>query len=253
MLPKGKNKTLCLECIELIKAIAFDFDHTLYDRDATYVNLYDSFTTVMKDYLKKGIPREELISILQKADREGLYAKKWAAWRGIYRRLCEYDVFTNEPGFELYYAYILEWYPKRIQAYDDTYSTINWCRENGYRTAIITNGPEDYQMKKIRKLKLDQYVDSIVVGGAIGRQKPLPEPFLATAENLDLKCSEIIYVGDDPVNDVEGSRKAGLTPVWFRSVGIWPDDLESSPYYIDKLSELPGIIQKIQTDHINTG
>src|SRR5690554_1740578 len=110
----------------MIKAIAFDFDHTLYDRDATYVNMYDSFCSVMKKHIRKGLTKDELIAVLQKADSEGLYTKKWKAWRGIYQKICELGVFEEEPGFDIFYAYILEWYPKRIQAYEDTYTIIEW-------------------------------------------------------------------------------------------------------------------------------
>ena len=40
----------------MIKAIAFDFDHTLYDRDATYENLVDDFMAYFADELQEGMP-----------------------------------------------------------------------------------------------------------------------------------------------------------------------------------------------------
>ena len=37
----------------MIKGIAFDFDHTLYDRDATYEKMLEGFMTYFAPYLHR--------------------------------------------------------------------------------------------------------------------------------------------------------------------------------------------------------
>ena len=54
-----------------------------------------------------------------------------------------------------------------------------------------------------------------------------------------------MYVGDHPINDVDGSRKAGMTSVWFRSVGVWLDGVEPASYSIDTLGEIPNLVDAL--------
>ena len=55
-----------------------------------------------------------------------------------------------------------------------------------------------------------------------------------------------MYVGDHPLNDVEGSRRVGYTPVWVKTTGTWFfDDIEKAPYEVDTVAELPELLAKI--------
>ena len=75
-------------------------------------------------------------------------------------------------------------------------------------------------------------------------RKPAKEPFLEMAQALNLKPNELIYVGDNPLNDVEGSRNAGYTPVWMNKYAIWLfPEVEKCEYAISSLSELLNILK----------
>lgn len=47
-----------------------------------------------------------------------------------------------------------------------------------------------------------------------GSAKPDPAIFHAACDALQAKPAEAVYVGDDPLLDVEGAQKAGLRAVW---------------------------------------
>jgi len=50
--------------------------------------------------------------------------------------------------------------------------------------------------------------------------------FLSICERLEVPPDEVIYVGDDPVTDIEGARRAGLRTVWVnRHRRAWPREL----------------------------
>ena len=66
----------------MIKGIVFDFDHTLYDRDATYENILDSFMEYFANYLRRDVTKEEVLRTMQKCDRTGIY--KAPHWEAIY-------------------------------------------------------------------------------------------------------------------------------------------------------------------------
>ena len=60
----------------------------------------------------------------------------------------------------------------------------------------------------------------------IGAAKPHPRCFQHLARDLRLEPRNILYVGDDPVLDVEAARAAGLRTAWMnRSRVPWPAHL----------------------------
>lgn len=54
---------------------------------------------------------------------------------------------------------------------------------------------------------------SLVISSEVGYRKPHPEFYLAACASLGLEPSKVLCVGDDPENDVNGARRAGLRGV----------------------------------------
>ena len=65
------------------------------------------------------------------------------------------------------------------------------------------------------------------------------------AELLGAAPEELLYVGDDPFNDVGGAYAAGYTPVWVKTSGIWPEGERRAPYEIDNLRGLPPLLDRL--------
>ena len=116
----------------------------------------------------------------------------------------------------------------------------------GMKLGIVTNGDHDLQMNKLRLLHFDGFVDEIVISGDVGVQKPDTKPFEVMSEKLGIPPSQLLYVGDNPLNDVEGSRNAGYIPVWVKTIGNWCfDDIERCEYEVETVAEIPEIVKKI--------
>ena len=117
--------------------------------------------------------------------------------------------------------------------------TLDALRERGYKLGLITNGEHTLQMKKIEMLGLDNIFDEIIISRDFGTYKPDRLLFDKMGELLGCKPSEMLYVGDHPLNDVDGSRKAGYTPVWVRTSGIWTHpEIEKCELQVDTVAEL---------------
>ena len=225
----------------MIKAVAFDFDFTLYDRDKTYEKMVDGFLDYFKEELREDVSRDEVLKALIESDRTGIY--EGAHFSKIYVRLVETGIFKTEPGFDrYYYGYIESAFPTAVTEYDDTISTLRGLREKGYKVGVLTNGPSKYQRDKLNNTDILNHVDALVVGGDLPRQKPHLIAFEAIANALDCKLEEIAYVGDHPVKDMDGARKCGMTPIWMRSVDTWLEDVEPVEHSVKHLSELLELI-----------
>jgi len=59
----------------------------------------------------------------------------------------------------------------------------------------------------------------VVISSEVGWRKPAKEFFAAVAKAADVNLQEILYVGDDPVNDYQGAVAAGCRAVLFDRAG----------------------------------
>jgi len=113
-----------------------------------------------------------------------------------------------------------------------------------YRVGLLTDGPVEAQMSKLRHLGWTDLFDAVVVTGALRAPKPDAAAFDALAEALDVPAGETAYVGDHPTYDVEGAADAGMTPVQVtadESIETHPD--AAATVSRDRLAEeVPSII-----------
>jgi len=83
---------------------------------------------------------------------------------------------------------------------------------DGWRIGIVTNGPPDIQARKIEALGLVSLVDEVVYAeaGGPGTGKPEPAAFVEAARRLGVCPPRAVFVGDDPIADIEGARRVGM-------------------------------------------
>ena len=241
----------------MIKAVAFDFDHTLYDRWQTFKNLAPEFCTYFADYLKPRVTPGQVAEAIINADRATFMKKRTfksdtltadikKPWYSIYNSTANSGIFETAPEYEMFfYDFMLKVFPKSIALYPDALPTVRQLRENGYQTALLTNGASPFQVAKLEATDMYKEFDAVLLCGDMVYQKPHKSTFDALCAALKCAPEQALYVGDNPYNDVEGARRAGLTPVWMRSVGIWPEELEAAPFAIDKISELVELTKSI--------
>ncbi|MBI2767634.1 MAG: HAD family hydrolase [Chloroflexi bacterium] len=102
----------------------------------------------------------------------------------------------------------------RIHLFDDALATLEGLRAQGFRLAIITNGPADMQRGKVERFGLEAYVDAIVIEGVFGHGKPDKEVFEHALAATGVEPHEAWHVGDNLYADIGGAKNAGLHAVW---------------------------------------
>jgi putative hydrolase of the HAD superfamily len=120
---------------------------------------------------------------------------------------------------------------------------LDWCRAEGFRTGIITNGRAAYQRPKLEALGLVPRVDVVLVSGEEGIDKPNPELFRRAAERLGVAPSECVFVGDNPQNDVAGAIGAGMRAVWVERDLAWPAELAHPSHSVRSMTELRALLR----------
>jgi FMN phosphatase YigB (HAD superfamily) len=115
--------------------------------------------------------------------------------------------------------------------------------DHGFRVGILTNGWSPLQERKIVKA-LGYFPGPVLVSATIGAYKPSAEAFRQLASALGCATSELWYVGDNPVADIDGARSYGLPAVWLADhAAPYPDGLHPPTARIDRLAALTAIVR----------
>ena len=108
---------------------------------------------------------------------------------------------------------------------------MDFLYENNIRTAVLSNisFAGNVVEERIRKLLPSNHFEFILATSEYLFRKPNERIFRLALEKAGLEASEVWYVGDNYECDVEGSRNAGMFPVWYlgatENVPEKPDDV----------------------------
>jgi putative hydrolase of the HAD superfamily len=197
------------------KAIIFDLDNTLLDRDLTLISFCDKFVDKFSSRLNLTL-KEDIIQQIRKSDRNG-YRKK----DELFEELLEVLPWETKPSkSELNEYWMLE-FCNCVVPMNGMMDVLVELKQRGLKLGIITNGSMKMQSQKIKNLNIANYFDSIIISEAVNLKKPDSAIFQLSLDELCVKAEEAIYVGDNPLNDVIGALNAGLNVVWLKGKDEW--------------------------------
>jgi putative hydrolase of the HAD superfamily len=197
----------------MIRAVFFDLDGTLYDRDALVRRVvsdqYDTFQHALGSISKdKFLKRVTELDDHGYGDKPALYAKIAAEW-------------DLAPGVaDHLVASFWSLYERGCELSDDTRITLHTLRKWGMKLGVITNGSTEWQRRKLDSLGITSWFDTVLISEAEGVRKPDAEIFHRALTRCGVEASDAIFVGDNPDADVGGSLAAGLRAAW-KSVPHW--------------------------------
>ena len=109
-----------------------------------------------------------------------------------------------------------------IEAYDEVPEVLAALRGAGLRIVVCSNWDWDLR-EAIAEAGLTDALDVVVSSAWVGARKPHPRIYAATLGEAGLEPEEVVFVGDTWGPDVEGPLAAGMTPMYLRRDGHWPD------------------------------
>ena len=178
----------------MIRGVFFDFDGTLYDRDAAILRVGENqFSTFREQFphVKQAAFLERLVAL--DAHGHGRVPQ-------LHHKLAAELGFPESVADQLE-AYFRAEYPKCCHATEDTVATLKTLRDRGLKLGIVTNGPSLWQSRKIEAMGIAPLFDTIVISGNEGVEKPNPLIFARALERCGVNAAESIFVGieEDPI------------------------------------------------------
>jgi len=205
-----------------LRAVLFDLDDTLFDREGTQGPLLDFIMQSLPD-LFAGIDRREAANAFYVADAVGLDEFNAQASEDAVR-LTRGRTFLRMLGLPEKYA------GRIVELYLDNYARIGKPVDGAravlttlagrYKLGLISNGFVDIQRQKLDALGVTELFDCVVFSSEVGIQKPAPEIFHYAAALLSCKPEACLYVGNSYEHDMVGSHDAGMQACWFNSRGM---------------------------------
>ncbi len=201
----------------MIKALIFDLDNTLIDRQRAFREMLDrKFHALFDD---EDLIQQMILDVMN-WDANGTVERivVFKRWVDKYHVTCitaeELDAsWSKESGTVAF-------------LFDDVRETLGVLK-NKYKIALLTNGNASSQRRKINTIQIDDLIDYSLVSSEFGVKKPDESIFEYTASQLGLKCEECAYIGDNYNIDVLGSRNAGMLPIYVSRNHEIHDDVQT--------------------------
>lgn len=221
-----------------VRAVAFDLDNTLWHVEPVIARAEQRWL----DWLLEHCPRipqrlslEDMrMARLELAAREPHRAHDFTYLRiaslAAHARECGYDASIAERAFEVFYAARNE-----LEMFEDVRPGLARLRA-GFELASLSNGNADLEL-----IGVAEYFAVSLNARGVGAAKPDRRCFEALSDELRLQAEQILYVGDDPLLDVQAARSAGLRTAWMnRTCAAWPAQIIAADLNVADCLELAG-------------
>lgn len=210
----------------MLKAVLFDLDNTLIDRDAAHA----AWCRLQVEKHRGEADTDLLVAEMVRRDGGG-YGDRLGYFRWIVATLgLQCDEIALFAAHQRDIADFIAPNPAVRRLLDDLRRSVS--------IGIVTNGRSLTQRAKLRAAQLDEAVDIAFVSEELGCEKPDRRIFAHAAAALDVLPHEAIFVGDDYARDIAGSRNAGMLGCWVRHDKRLPHGAEPPDLSVDSITEL---------------
>jgi putative hydrolase of the HAD superfamily len=123
--------------------------------------------------------------------------------------------------------------------HSDVEDTLNRLRAAGLRLGVLSNFPSHLE-DTLKQHGIHGHFDFFVISSLVGLEKPDPAIFELAIARAGVPRDRILYLGDDPDDDIQGAIAVGLAAILVDRHDRWP---QMNFPRIKSLAELPAIVQ----------
>lgn len=185
-----------------IKAVLFELDGTLLDRDTSlsfFINdQYDRYPELQ--HVLKDVFAKRFVEL----DQHGY------VWKDkVYQQLLEelaIDAISWEELLEDY----LHSFPKHCVGFPNLVHMLSALKSHGIKIALLSNGYGQFQYDNFKALGVGHFFDEVLISEWEGLRKPDPAIFHRALNKLGVRAEDALFVGDHPESDIRASQAVGM-------------------------------------------
>ncbi len=234
----------------LFKAITFDFWDTLYVIERSQEYLDRRISEFSAALLELGVEKdpEQIVDAFRQGWKEAHYhqrreGKEIMPWGHLEIILQQLQLDLGSTSKDRLYEVYTTFTKRNPPRLNDFAAEIMQNLYSRYKLAIICNTgatPGTILREIMARDHIIDYYDCLVFSDETGYAKPHSRIFQHTLEKLNSTPGESAHIGDDPLTDVAGAKRAGMTAIWLAG-----EEKKTHPepdFHIQSLMDLQRII-----------
>ena len=200
-----------------------------HDVQAIFLDVGNTLRIVVEDEAFQAQSKQQLVTLVSAQEPiEVFFTQLDARWKAY--RKWSFENLTEASEKELWTRFMLPDFPaevigplsgkltrlwrdkdgRRVPRPDVKQTVIELSRR-GYTLGIIANTITETEIPDwLETDGLTSYFKAVVLSSKVRYRKPGPEIYWEAARRIEVEPARCAYVGDNPIRDVEGTRKAGF-------------------------------------------
>lgn len=121
-----------------------------------------------------------------------------------------------------------------FRVYDDVVPSLESLQLAGFRLIVVSNWDNSLH-RVLREFGLTRFFEFAIASLEEGVEKPAPGIFEVALNRLGLAAADVLHIGDNPIDDVQGARGVGMPALLLdRTPGAVPGS-----HVLTSLADLP--------------
>ena len=228
----------------MIKVIAFDLDDTLWNNRPVLINAEKQ----LNKWLQMEVPQLKFSVVEMRSLRNEVLALEpdlanriTELRRKIIERAIQLSGIEHSLASDLSHRAMEIFIIARndIKFFEGAMEAIEKLKGR-FLLGALTNGNAD-----IRLLGLDDHFSFAFSAEEIGAPKPAHDLFHKALSHTETEPHEMVYVGDDPILDIDPANEVGLHTVWVSNPEKDKVGVTSADEKVDHVRHLPEAIERL--------
>ena len=214
-----------LQSIDLTKilGVLIDIDDTMYSYDLPNKAAIKSCLLSMRalrliqpisleNFTKLYVKHRSIVT--KRLHPQGSCRSRQFAFDGLLRELKAPKAYLHAERYEKLYWHN---FYKEMKVSKDVKIFLRNAKKLGLITCAVTDMQANFQIAKLKKMKLDVHIDYLVTSEEAGAEKPNPAIFKLALKKMSLSKKMVVMIGDSKIKDINGAESFGIKAIYFKA------------------------------------